>query len=241
MVGMNTTTRQPRGIPTGGQFAPGIHAEPGTALDPDRDTRSPSVATDPDQIREWVTSQANHHISPVIGWIRRDAAKGNDTSGHVASFHERVELLAVDVADRFTAVPEALQQRTDATNIASEAIREKIQPVVRDLMAAAGDDSRITAIRWRAAAEAAADEIARKVTAPAPVLDGFSATDVEDYLAREQHERQCACDLPDDICRTESYGENWRYRMGVPDVEGIFGAIKEMAAARAANEEKETK
>lgn len=75
------------------------------------------------------------------------------------------------------------------------------------------------------------------VTAPAPVLDGFTAAEVEDYLAREQHERQCACDLKDDICCTEPYGEHWRHRMGVPDVEGIFDTIKEMAAARDALKE----
>lgn len=76
--------------------------------------------------------------------------------------------------------------------------------------------------------------IGEEATGPAPVLDGFTAAEVEDYLAREQHERQCACDLVDDICCTESYGEHWRHRMGVPDVEGIFEPIQEMAAARGA-------
>lgn len=67
---------------------------------------------------------------------------------------------------------------------------------------------------------------------PAPILGGFTAAEVEDHLAREQHERQCACDLPGDVCLTESYGEHWRHRMGVPDVEGIFDTIQEMSAAR---------
>jgi hypothetical protein len=100
--------------------------------------------------------------------------------------------------------------------------------------AASEDDTRLTATRWRIGAEAAADAIGKKVTAPAPVLDGFTAAEVEDYLAREQHDRQCACDLPGDVCRTDSYGEHWRHRLGVPDVEGIFETIQEMAAARAA-------
>jgi hypothetical protein len=106
----------------------------------------------------------------------------------------------------------------------------------QEMTAVSGDDSRLTAIRWRIGAEAAADAIGKKVTAPAPVLDGFTAAEVEDYLAREQHERQCACDLKDDICSTESYGERWRHRLGVPDVEGIFDTIQEMAAARGAKQ-----
>lgn len=77
-----------------------------------------------------------------------------------------------------------------------------------------------------------ADDVAKRFAVPAPVLDGFTAAEVEDHLAREQHDRQCACDLPGDVCRTEEYGEHWRHRLGVPDVEGIFESIQEMAAAR---------
>lgn len=55
-------------------------------------------------------------------------------------------------------------------------------------------------------------------------------------MAREQHDRQCGCDLKDDVCGTSAYGEHWRHRLGVPDVEGIFDTIKEMAGARAANQ-----
>jgi hypothetical protein len=79
-------------------------------------------------------------------------------------------------------------------------------------------------------------ELAESAPAAA-VLDGFTAAEVEDYLAREQHERQCACDLKDDICYTESYGEHWRHRLGVPDVEGIFDSIQGMAAARDAGKQ----
>jgi hypothetical protein len=227
------TDRQPKGVPVGGQFAPDTHAEPGVTLAAiNSGERTPAADMGPEQIKGWITAQASHHLSPVIGWIRRDAAKGNDTSDHITSFHERVGCLADDVADRFSAVPEGLQQRADATNVASEAIYLHLKPLFNDLAAAAGDGSRLTATRWRIGAEAAADAIGKKVTAPAPVLDGFTAAEVEDYLAREQHERQCACDLKDDICSTESYGEHWRHRLGVPDVEGIFDTIQEMAAAR---------
>lgn len=221
-----TQNRQPEGIPTGGQFTATARQEPDLQL-------AAAPVTGPEVVRDYVAAQASHHLSPVIGWIRRDAAHGQDTGGHLASFHERVGLLADDVADRFAAVPEALQQRTDATNTASEAIYTHLKPLFDDLAAAAGDDSRLTAARWRGQAEAAAEEISRKVTAPAPVLDGFTAAQIEDHLQREQHERVCACDLPGDVCRTESYGEHWRARMNVADVEGIFDAIQEMAAARA--------
>jgi hypothetical protein len=214
-----------------GQFAETIHAEPtNVSLRP---AQGPGPAEmSPERTREWVTGQASHHLSPVIGWIRRDAAKGKDTSSYVDSFHERVGRLADDVAERFAVPSAGVQQRTDATNAASEAIWDHMHPLFQELIKASGDDSRLTATRWRLGAEAAAEAIGKKVTAPAPVLDGFTAADVEDHLAREQHDRQCACDLPEDVCRTESYGEHWRHRMGVPDVEGIFDAIKDMAAAR---------
>lgn len=221
-----TQNRQPEGIPTGGQFTATARQEPDLQL-------AAAPDTGPEVVRDYVAAQASHHLSPVIGWIRRDAAHGKDTGGHLAAFHERVGLLADDVADRFAAVPEALQQRTDATNTASEAIHAHLKPLFDDLAAATGDDSRLTAARWRGQAEAAAEEISRKVTAPAPVLDGFTAAEIEDYLARGQHDRQCACDLTGDICRTEEYGEHWRHRLGVPDIEGIFDTIQEMAAARA--------
>ncbi|MET4144151.1 hypothetical protein [Arthrobacter sp. UYCo732] len=229
---MTTPNRVEKGIPAGGQFAASAHAEPDVSLDFDRGERAPVADMGPEQIRAWVAGQAQHHLSPVIGWLRRDAANGKDTSSHVTSFKDRVDRLANDVAERFSATPPGLQQRGDATNVASEAIHTHLKPLFNDLAAAADDDSRLTAIRWRMGAEAAADEIAKKVTAPAPVLDGFTAADVEDHLAREQHERQCACELKDDICSTQEYGEHWRHRMGVPDVEGIFDSIKEMAAAR---------
>lgn len=225
-----TTSRQPKGVPVGGQFAPDTHTEPDMSLNFDRGD-STAAAGSPAQAHEWVAAQASHHLSPVIGWIRRDAANGKDTSGHLQSFHERVGRLADDVVERFT-TPEALRERADATNLASEAIWKHLQPLFNELRTAADDDSRLTATRWRIAAEAAAEEIAKKVTAPAPVLDGFTAAEVEDYLAREQHDRQCGCDLKDDICATKSYGEHWRHRLGVPDVEGIFDTIQEMAAAR---------
>lgn len=223
-----------KGIPSGGQFAPGTHTEPAVSLGFDRGARTPAADMGPEQIKEWITGQANHHLSPVIGWLRMDAEDGIDTSGHVKSFDDRVGRLAADVADRFSSAPAGLQQRAEATNVASEAIWEHMNPLFREMAAAAGDDSRLTATRWRIGAQEAADAIGKKVSAPAPVLDGFTAADVEDYLAREQHERQCACDLPGDVCRTDSYGEHWRHRMGVPDIEGIFGTIQEMAAARAA-------
>lgn len=226
--------RVEKGIPAGGQFTPGTHAEPEMSLGFDRSARTPAADMSPEQVKEWITGQANHHISPVIGWIRMDAADGKDTSAHVASFHERVGRLASDVADKFSSVPPGLQQRTESTNVASEAIWEHMHPLFREMTTASGDDSRLTAIRWRVGAEAAAEAIGKKVTAPAPVLDGFTAAEVEDYLAREQHDRQCGCDLKNDICYTESYGEHWRHRLGVPDVEGIFDTIQEMAAARAA-------
>lgn len=231
-----TEKRQPAGIPVGGQFAPEAHSEPAVTLAAcDRGDLAPVFDMGPEQVKAWVAGQASHHLSPVIGWIRRDAAKGKDTSAHIASFHERARRLADDVAERFSSVPEGLQQRADATNVASEAIYTHLKPFFNDLTAASDDDSRLTATRWRVGAEAAAEAIAKKVTAPAPVLDGFTAAEVEDYLAREQHDRQCGCDLKNDICYTPSYGEHWRHRLGVPDVEGIFDTIQEMAAARKAS------
>jgi hypothetical protein len=226
--------RQPKGISVGGQFATDTHAEPDVSLGFDRGARTPAADMGPEQIKEWVTGQATHHLYPVLGWIHLDAADGKDTSVHNASFDERIGRLAGDVADRFSSAPAGLQQRAEATNVASEAIWEHLKPVFDGVTAASEDDSRLTATRWRIGAEAAADAIGKKVTAPAPVLDGFTAAEVEDYLAREQHDRQCACDLPGDVCRTDSYGEHWRHRLGVPDVEGIFETIQEMAAARAA-------
>lgn len=220
----------PKGIPSGGQFAPGAHGE--ADLNLDRSDRLQPADMGPDQIRDWVCAQASHHLSPVIGWIRRDAAKGNDTSQHLTTFRERVGRLADDVADRFSAMPQGLQERIGATNVASEAIWGNIQPVFQDVLTASGDDSRITAIRWRTAAAAAADEIGKKVTAPAPVLDGFTAGQVEEHMARTEHQRQCGCVLNGDVCSTPEYGENWRWRMGVPNVEGMFEALQEMAAAR---------
>lgn len=231
-----STTRQPKGIPVGGQFAPETRTEPDVNLGFDRGDWAPAADMSPEQITAWITGQANHHLSLVIGWLRMDAEDGKDTSGHLKSFHERVGRLANDVAERFSSAPAGLQQRAEATNVASEAIWEHMHPMFQEMTAVSGDDSRLTAIRWRIGAEAAADAIGKKVTAPAPVLDGFTAAEVEDYLAREQHERQCACDLKDDICSTESYGERWRHRLGVPDVEGIFDTIQEMAAARGAKQ-----
>ncbi|HEX9086748.1 MAG TPA: hypothetical protein VF867_04400 [Arthrobacter sp.] len=229
-----TQTRQPEGIPIGGQYAATAHAEPDLTLAKVSIESKPAADMSPEELRKWVTSRTTHNLYPVLGWIHMDAADGKDTTVHNTSFDERVGRLADDIADRFSSMPAGLQQRAEATNVASEAIWKNLKPVFDDVTAAAGDDSRLTAIRWRTGAEAAADAIGKKVTGPAPVLDGFTAAEVEDHLAREQHERQCACDLKDDICHTVSYGEHWRHRMGVPDVEGIFDSIQEMAAARAA-------
>jgi hypothetical protein len=231
--------RVEKGVPTGGQFSADSHAEPDVRLGFDRGDRASAADMSAVQIKEWITGQASHHLSPVIGWLRMDAEDGKDTSGHVKSFYERVGRLADDVAERFSSAPEGLERRAEATNVASEAIWEHMNPLFREMAGTAGDVSRLTAVRWRIGAEAAAEAIGKKVTAPAPVLDGFTAAEVEDHLAREQHERQCACDLKDDICATESYGQHWRHRMGVPDVEGIFETIQEMAAVRAANAEAE--
>jgi hypothetical protein len=220
-----------------GQFASTAHAEANVSLQGfDRGDTTPAADMSPEKAREWIAGQALHHLSPVVGWMHLDAVDGKDTTVHNTSFEERIGRLADDIAERFATVPQGTQGRADATNVASEAIWKNLKPVFDDLTAASGDDSRLTATRWHLAAESAADEISKKVTGPAPVLDGFTAADVEDHLAREQHERQCACDLPGDVCRTDSYGEHWRHRMGVPDVEGIFESSKEMAAARDAKE-----
>lgn len=218
-----------------GQYAEVRHAEPNLSLGTTDVEHMPAGDMSQDDIRKWVASRATHNLYPVMGWVQMDAADGKDISRHMDSFDKRIGLLADDVAERFASTPPGLTERTDAENIAREAIEENLSPLIGDLMkrpAAAPADSRFTATQWRISARQAAEEIARKVTAPAPVLDGFTAAEVEDYLAREQHERQCACDLKDDICYTESYGEHWRHRLGVPDVEGIFDSIKEMAAAR---------
>lgn len=194
----------------------------------------PPADMGPEEIREWITGQANHHISPVIGWIRRDAARGKDTAAHVNSFHERVDRLANDVAERYSAVPRGLQERTDATHLVRGVMEDRIGKTFMEGATGPAMNARTAAVYWRAASQDAADEIARKVTAPAPVLDGFTAADVEDHLAREQHERQCGCELKGDACATANYGEHWRDRMGVPDVEGIFDSLQEMASARGA-------
>lgn len=221
--------REPKGLPVGGQFAADVHAEPVVELETES-TCSPTVDSQA-QAHEWIAGQASHHLSPVIGWIRKDAASGKDTSGHIQSFHDRVHRLADDVLKRFT-TPQSLNERADASNVATEAIGQHLQPLFLELSTSADDNSRLTAIRWRTAAENTAQDIAKKVTAPAPILDGFTSAEVEEYMAKTEHERQCGCDLPNDVCMTPEYGENWRWRMGVPNVEGMFEALQEMATAR---------
>ncbi|HEX9225994.1 MAG TPA: hypothetical protein VF885_04980 [Arthrobacter sp.] len=229
-----------------GQFASTAHAEaPNVSLGFDRGDTTPAAEMSPEKARGWIAGQALHHLSPVIGWIHLDAADGQDTTVHNKSFEERIERLADDVAERF-AVPGAVavEQRLSQEESAYAAVREirhHIAPVIGELRQNAKngipDADRRLFNDWRESADRAAAAIAEQFTAPAPVLDGFTAAEVEDHLAREQHERQCACDLVDDICYTESYGEHWRHRMGVPDVEGIFDTIKEMAAARDAGKQ----
>lgn len=218
-----------------GQFAATVHAEANISLGTTDVEHMPAGDMNGDDIRKWVSSRATHNLYPVMGWVQMDAADGKDISVHMDSFDKRVGRLADDVAERFASTPPGLAQRSDAEKLAREAIEDNLSPLIGELMkrpAPPSEDSSSTVTQWRIAARQAAEEIAKKVTGPAPVLDGFTAAEVEDHLAREQHERQCACDLKDDVCYTESYGEHWRHRMGVPDVEGIFDTIKEMAAAR---------
>lgn len=232
--------RVEKGIPAGGQFAPGTHAEPDVRLGFDRGDTTPAAEMSPEHAREWIAGQALHHLSPVIGWMHLDAEDGKDTTVHNESFHRRIDRLADDVAERFAAPASAGPgpSRENTEYLAVREIRHHISPVIGELRRNAqkgiADTDQRLFTEWRESADRAAAAIAERVTAPAPVLDGFTAAEVEDHLAREQHERQCACDLPNDVCRTESYGEHWRHRMGVPDIEGIFDTIQEMAAARAA-------
>jgi hypothetical protein len=241
-----STNRQPKGVPAGGQFAPDNHAEPEVTLGFDRGDRTPAAEMSPEHARVWIAGQALHHLSPVIGWMHLDAEDGKDTTVHNDSFHRRIGRLADDVAARFAAPAAAPASDTPGPQLSKEEsayravreIRHHIAPVIGELRrnakkGVADEDGRLLN-DWRESSDRAAAAIAEQFTAPAPVLDGFTAAEVEDHLAREQHERQCACDLPGDVCRTESYGEHWRHRLGVPDVEGIFDAIQEMAAARAA-------
>lgn len=229
-----------------GQFASTNHAEAqNVSLGFDRGDRTPAAEMSPDRAREWIAGQALHHLTPVVGWMHLDAADGKDTTVHNKSFEERIGRLADDVAERFaTPAPAAPTQRLskeDSAYLAVREIRHHIAPVIGELRTNAKNGTPDTDKRlfndWRESADRAAEAIAEQFTAPAPVLDGFMAAEVEDHLAREQHQRQCGCDLKDDICYTKSYGEHWRHRMGVPDVEGIFDTIKEMAAARDAGKQ----
>ncbi|MBG0738835.1 hypothetical protein IV500_05295 [Paeniglutamicibacter antarcticus] len=87
---------------------------------------------------------------------------------------------------------------------------------------------------WRVSAAKAAEAIAKRSTIPAPTLDGFTAEQVEDQMAKDTHEDLCGCALANDGCATPSYGPDWRSRMGVPNVHGMFDALEKMAATRAA-------
>ena len=87
---------------------------------------------------------------------------------------------------------------------------------------------------WRESAGRAAETIAEKVTVAAPVLDGFTAEQLEDQMAYDTHEDLCGCLLVGGVCSTPSYGPEWRWRMGVPNVQGMFDTLEKMAAAREA-------
>lgn len=169
-------------------------------------------------------------------------------------YEDATGALLVDVNHRFT--PPAAESeltggfdrgdQTPAAEMSTEQARtwiagqalHHISPVI-GFMHLDAEDGKDTTVHNKSFEERIgrlAEDVAGRFAVPAPVLDGFSAAEVEDHLAREQHDRQCACDLPGDVCRTDSYGEHWRHRMGVPDVEGIFESIQEMAAARDAKQ-----
>jgi hypothetical protein len=52
-----------------------------------------------------VAGQVSHHVSPVIGWIRLDAAEGRDTAKHLISLNERMQRVGATVAERFSSAP----------------------------------------------------------------------------------------------------------------------------------------
>lgn len=165
-------------------------------------------------------------------------------------FEDVTGALLVDVNHRFSppAVEPAMSggfdrgDQTPAADMSPEQVRtwiagqalHHLSPVIgwMHLDAEDGNDTTVHNKSFEERVGRLAEDVAERFTVPAPVLDGFTAAEVEDHMAREQHDRQCACDLPGDVCRTESYGEHWRHRLGVPDVEGIFDTIQEMAAAR---------
>lgn len=70
----------------------------------------------PEDAADWVTSQAQHRINPVIGWLRWDAGDEAKTEKHLESLDRRIGLLGQDVAHRFAhrptpdAVEEAMHQ-----------------------------------------------------------------------------------------------------------------------------------
>lgn len=55
-------------------------------------------------LTEAIRAEILHNISPVIGWLRRDAQQGRvDTDGsRLAAFDERVDLAAKAIAELVT-------------------------------------------------------------------------------------------------------------------------------------------
>jgi hypothetical protein len=232
---------KPAGTSDGGQFAAAAHGEPAVALNsqPTFDAHNHAELTAAIRSEMYRIDEAKQKLSRMqldaaLSIVRKDFP---DAAELELSFSSTTGMNAKAVRDKNGDV---LSQGTSwmfSTPDGSSYLINHLDQTSHSLFYNGQDGFRyedetgalLVDVNHRFSTPPAAEEPAAP---PAPVLDGFTAAEVEDNLAREQHDRQCACDLPGDVCLTKEYGEHWRHRMGVPDVEGIFDTIQEMAAAR---------
>lgn len=112
---MQQPDRQPPGRPVGGQYAARTHGE-GPALA----SLYPEAGSP-----EWALGQVQHWSSPVIGWIRRDAAYEG-----LGLTQERIEELRGRLAEAAAAI------RPDRAEEAAAVLLERLMPAAE----AAGAD-----------------------------------------------------------------------------------------------------
>jgi hypothetical protein len=235
-----TRNRQPEGIPTGGQFAAAAHAESAVALtgqpafDADNHARlTADIRAEMFRIDEAKRKLSKMQLDAALSIVRKDFP---DAAELELAYSSSFGMNPKAVRDKDGNVISEGTAWTYSAPEGSSSVVSHLDQTSQSLFYNGEDGFRyedetgalLVDVNHRFSTPAVPVEQAP----PAPVLGGLTAAEVEDYLAREQHERQCACDLPGDVCRTESYAEHWRHRMGVPDVEGIFDTIQEMAAAR---------
>lgn len=225
---------KPAGIPEGGQFAATSHAEPALSL----------------TVESRFDAEAHAELNTAI---RTETARVEEAKRKLSRMH--LDAAAAIVRKDFPDAAGLELDFTSSTGMTAKAVRDRDGNVLSEgtswIYSSPGDGSYLCShldavqqslfyngaegFRYEDETGALIVDLDHRFSAPAPpapVLGGFTAAEVEDYLAREQHDRQCGCHLPDEVCCTPSYGENWRHRMGVPDVEGIFETIQEMAGEK---------